>query len=267
MCTTPRTPARRVGDPPRGSRFLVRITPPATTTLPSGLVHTSSVDYGDAAAKYRLLERQTLSLSGMLAPIAKRLYPEGGAPDPAYSLDQAARDLISAVEAHSAFTLTPEQARRVLSTSAEATQAPAGGAANTPRRAARRPIGSPRVLRADPSPVGDGRSHEPAGDRDRGGPARLGAGDAGYYHTTDVGRFCSRHWVARPARGAALLRLPLHLVEQRLQPQSGSPGPIAYSRRMKRPGPAHLRRTTSSTVSVAVMPQMSVTVSLNARTS
>ncbi len=171
-----------IGDHDTGSPvFTYRIRPPVTTALPSGLVHTSSVDYGDAAAKYGLLERQTLSLGGMLAPIAKRLYPDGAGPDPAYPVDQAAQDLIAAVEAHSAFTLTPERARSVL------VPAPA-----LPGIPATRPATTHRLdlVLAEQTQLRwatGGHTNLPVLVM-AAGPERLASRVRGYHHTTDVGR-------------------------------------------------------------------------------
>jgi alkaline phosphatase len=171
-----------IGDHDTGSPvFAYRIREPVTTTLPSGLVHSSVVDYGDAAAKYRLLERQTLSLGGMLAPIARRLAADGAGPDPAYPVDQAASDLIAAVEAHSAFTLTPEVARSVFA------PAPA-----LPGILATRPATTHRLALALAAQTQvrwatGGHTNLPVIVMAAGPPA-LASRVRGYYHTTDVGR-------------------------------------------------------------------------------
>ncbi len=173
-----------IGDHETGAPiFGYRIVPPVTTTLPSGVVHTVAVDYGDAAARYRLLERQTLSLGGMLAPIVKRLYPDGRRLDPAYSLEQATADLISAVQAHSAFTLTPEQARRVLP-AATGTAPPADAAPDLPT-----PDRLDRVL-ADQTHLRwatGGHTNLPVVVM-AAGPAPLARQVRGYRHMTDLGR-------------------------------------------------------------------------------
>ncbi|HSJ99993.1 MAG TPA: alkaline phosphatase [Kofleriaceae bacterium] len=171
-----------IGDHDTGSPvFTYRIRAPVTTRLPSGLVHTSSVDYGDAAATYGLLERQTLSLGGMLAPIARRLPPDGAGPDPAYPVDEAANDLIAAVEAHSAFTLTPEEARSVLVPAPALPGIPASRPATTHRLAL--VLAAQTRLRW----ATGGHTNLPVIVM-AAGPEALASRVRGYYHTTDVGR-------------------------------------------------------------------------------
>ncbi len=174
-----------IGDHDTGSPvFTYRLRAPVTTRLPSGLVHTTSVDYGDAAAKYGLLERQTLSLGGMLAPIAMRLDPDGNAPDPAYSVDQAAGDLVAAVEAHSAFTLTPEQARSVVLGEPGTARVPACAAADRPtsNRLACELADQTHLRWAT-----GGHTNLPVIVM-AAGPERLASRVRGYHHATDVGR-------------------------------------------------------------------------------
>jgi alkaline phosphatase len=177
-----------IGDHDTGApAFTYRITPPVTATLPSGAVHTSSVDYGDAAAKYGLLERQTVSLAGLLAPIARRLAPGG---DPAYSIDQAAADLIAAVEQRTAFTLTPEQARRVLPAAPGTTEAP------TPDRLDRVLAEQTHLRWAT-----GGHTNLPVIVL-AAGPERLVRRVRGYHHATDIGRLLLEALGGTPGRPA-----------------------------------------------------------------
>lgn len=191
-----------IGDHDTGTpAFSYRVTPPVTVTLPSGMVHTSAVDYGEAAGKYRMLERQTVSLTGMLMPIVRRLYPEGGEPEPPYPIDEAVRDLIATVERSSAFTLTPEEARYIL------LPLPPGQPPFRGTSAARRPtpdrlarvLGEQSHLRW----ATGGHTNLPVIVM-AAGPARLASRVRGYQHMTDVGRLLLEALgaPAAPTRGA-----------------------------------------------------------------
>jgi len=169
--------------------FSYRTAPPVITTLPSGLVHTSPYDFGDAVATYGMLERQTLSFGGMLAPIMGRLYLPGYQPNPAYPMEQAIADLIATVESNSDFTLTPELARRVLTIEPGTTAIPYDGVADSfyqdspmPDRLAHVLTEQTRLLWAT------GQHTNLPVIVMAAGPEGLARQVRGYYHTTDVGR-------------------------------------------------------------------------------
>jgi len=169
--------------------FSYRTAPPVTTTLPSGLVHTSPYDFGDAVATYGLLERQTLSLGGMINPIARRLYLPGYQPNPAYSLERGIEDLIATVEATSDYNLTPAQARRALTIAPGSTLIPYDGVADSFYQDSPMPDRLSRVLVEQTQLLWATGHHTNLPVLVMAaGPAALEKQVRGYYHTTDVGR-------------------------------------------------------------------------------
>jgi len=162
---------------------------PVTTRLPSGLVHTSTYDFGDAVAKYALFEHQTLSLGGMVNPIVGKLYVRDYQPNPAYPIDQGIADLIAIVEATSDFTITPEEARRVLAVAPGTTIVPFDGLADLfyqdniwPERLSRVLVDQTHLLWAT------GQHTNLPVVVMGAGPKALADQVRGYYHTTDVAR-------------------------------------------------------------------------------
>jgi len=169
--------------------FSYRTAPPVTTTLPSGLVHTSPYDFGDAVATYSLLERQTLSLGGMINPIARMLYLPGYEPNPAYPLERGIADLIAIVETSSGYTLTPAQARRALTIPPGSTLIPYDGVADSFYQDSPMPDRLSRVLVEQTQLLWATGHHSNLPVLVMAaGPAALEQQVRGYYHTTDVGR-------------------------------------------------------------------------------
>jgi len=169
--------------------FSYRSAPAVTTTLPSGLVHTATFDFGDAARKYALFEHQTLSLGGMVNPIMSRLYLSGYQTNPAYSMEQGIADLVAVVDANSDFTVTADQARRVLTVAPGTTALPFDGLADSFYQDSPMANRLSRVF-AEQSQLLWGTGHHSGLPVIvmAAGPPGLARQVRGYYHTTDVGR-------------------------------------------------------------------------------
>ncbi len=97
-----------------GMGFSYRQAPDIVTELPSGLEHVTPYDFADAAAKFALLEAQTMSFMGIVDDIAGDLYLDDYEINPDYPLADAVADLRAAVAAHTPWELSEDQAVEVL---------------------------------------------------------------------------------------------------------------------------------------------------------
>lgn len=77
--------------------------------LPSGLAYHKPYDFA-AFTKYDYLVKQKKSFRAILDPITKDLYSK----DKSYSLDAAVKDLLASLKKDTAYSISEEQARRVL---------------------------------------------------------------------------------------------------------------------------------------------------------
>ncbi|MDL1871049.1 hypothetical protein FBR05_02465 [Deltaproteobacteria bacterium PRO3] len=97
-----------------GFGFAYQKSPGIEQTLPSGLHYQKPYDFAPFD-RFDLLMKQKKSFRAILEPITKRLYPKEVKPDTLpYTLDMAVQDLMAAMKAHTAYELTPDQAKAVL---------------------------------------------------------------------------------------------------------------------------------------------------------
>ncbi len=97
-----------------GFGFAYQKSPGIEQTLPSGLHYHKPYDFAPFD-RFDLLMKQKKSFRAILEPITKRLYPKEVQPDTLpYTMETAVQDLTAAMKAHTAYELTPDQAKAVL---------------------------------------------------------------------------------------------------------------------------------------------------------
>lgn len=169
--------------------FSYRIAPAVTTTLPSGLLHTSTFDLGSAAQRYASLEQQTASFTGMMGTVIGKLYLSGYQPNPAYSLDEGVAELVALVDSSTEYTLSPDQARQILTVAPGTSVIPIEDA---PDGFFQDSAFSNRLSRAlvDQTLLLWSSGHHTSLPVMvlAAGPDRFARGVNGYQHTTDIGR-------------------------------------------------------------------------------
>ncbi len=84
------------------------------TPLPSGDDHTTPFNFAVANESFSYLTSQTMSYAGMVDSIASDLYLDDFEPNPEYTLEQGAQDLVDLVIEHTDHDFTMEQAMEVL---------------------------------------------------------------------------------------------------------------------------------------------------------
>ncbi|HKX12730.1 MAG TPA: alkaline phosphatase [bacterium] len=80
--------------------------------LPSGLAYHKPYDFA-AFTKYDYLIKQKKSFRAILEPITKKLYPKEPAEKP-YTMNAAVKDLTAAIQKESSYSISEEEARRIL---------------------------------------------------------------------------------------------------------------------------------------------------------
>lgn len=97
-----------------GFGFAYQKSPGVEQTLPSGLHYHKPYDFAPFE-RFDLLIGQKKSFRAILEPITKRLYPKEIEPQTLpYTMDMAVKDLLAAVKGNTAYELSPEQAKAIL---------------------------------------------------------------------------------------------------------------------------------------------------------
>lgn len=81
--------------------------------LPSGLAYHKPYEFAPFT-KFDYLIKQNKSFRAILEPIISKLYPKEPDPKSSYTMEMAVKDLIESMKLNTAYTLTEDQARRVL---------------------------------------------------------------------------------------------------------------------------------------------------------